>query len=295
MHHPSGRAQPAWKTLDGHEVTKLTIAAADGPAAGEAIVRAEAARRGMVRLLAVAGHDLKQPLQVALISIERAVFDGVEPRAAGRLAMAIDALQRLGRELDELARSALAGGPSPRIQAVPLAPLLAQAQAEWQVHADHRGVRLHVQPTSLCARTDASMLATILRNLVGNAIAYVRPGGQVVLGCRRRGGNIVLEVHDNGPGIAPERLESLFEAGDRGGRRDGTGLGLGLYIVRETARALGHPVRVRSRIGRGSTFGVTLQPSDRVTAPVAEAPDDLDGGLRQTTGSLRSVAQLGAA
>ncbi|WP_336490500.1 sensor histidine kinase [Methylobacterium nigriterrae] len=256
-------------------VARSAIAAADGAAAGEAIMRAEAARSVMARLLAVAGHDLKQPLQVALISIERAVFDGVGPRVAGRLAMAIDALQRLGRELDELARSSLSGGRSPRVQAVPLAPLLAETRTEWQLHADHRGVRLRVPATSLCGRTDAAMLATILRNLVGNAIRYARPGGQVVLGCRRRGGTILLEVHDDGPGIAPERLESLFEAGDRGGRRDGTGLGLGLYIVRETARALGHPVGVQSRLGRGSIFSVTLRRASSVPAPVA--PDALDG------------------
>jgi signal transduction histidine kinase len=300
------------------------------PFDSEDILRTEGARSGMARLLAVAGHDLKQPLQVALISIERAVLDGVEPRAAERLAHAIDALQRLGRELDELARWALTGGPSLRIQTAPLAPLLAQAQAEWQVHADHRGVQLRVRPTSAltpskgaprdknflltggswracmwrvrqchctssCGRTDAAMLATVLRNLVGNAIRYARPGGRVVLGCRRLGGNIVLEVHDNGPGIAPERLDSVFDAGSRGGRRDNTGLGLGLYIVRETARTLGHHVGVRSRIGRGLTFGVTLRSAGRVPAPVSEEPDTLDDRLRQKTASQRTRAQFRAA
>jgi signal transduction histidine kinase len=281
-HHSADRSQPEWQKLDEDAARKLTLVIPDRAAADEALLRAEAACSAMARLLAVAGHDLKQPLQVALISVERAVLDGVGPRAAGCLALAIDALQRLGRELDELARSSLTGRALPHIQSVALGPLLAQTRAECHVQAENRGVRLRAQATSLCGRTDATMLATILRNLVGNAIKYARPGGRVVLGCRRRGGQIVLEVHDDGPGIAPERLESIFEARDRGGRRDGTGLGLGLHIVRETAQALGHSVGVRSWPGRGSIFSVTLSSARRAPAFTLKAPDALGCRLSQT-------------
>lgn len=235
-----------------------TVAIPGGPAVGEALVRAEAARTAMARLLAVAGHDLKQPLQVALMAIERAVSDGVAPRAAARLGLASDALQRLGRELDDLARSSQTGDMRPRLAPVPLGPLLGAVKAEWQAYAEACGVQLRVQATRLVARTDATMLATILRNLVGNGVKYARPGGRVVVGCRYRGDRIEVVVLDDGPGIAPDKLATLFEAFDRGGRRDGTGLGLGLHIVRQTAQALGHPVGVRSRPCRGSTFSVTV-------------------------------------
>ncbi|GJD47428.1 Sensor protein KdpD [Methylobacterium crusticola] len=233
----------------------------------EALMRAEADRSAMARLLAVAGHDLKQPLQVALLSIERAVSDGVAPGAARRLGLASNALRRLGRELDDLARSSQAGGGTvPRSRAVRLDRVLARVEDEWRAYAEACGVRLRVRASGLGVRTDAGMLTTILRNLVGNAVKYARRGGRVVVGARRRGGRVVVEVHDDGPGIAPVRLAGIFEAFDRGGRRDAGGLGLGLHIVRQTAEALGHPVGVRSVPDRGSAFWVTLP---RAGAPAA--------------------------
>lgn len=249
---------------------RMTTAFPGGPAGGDALMRAEAARTAMARLLAVAGHDLKQPLQVALMAIDRAVRDGVAPGAAARLDLASDALQRLGRELDDLARSSQAGDVQPRLRPVPLSPLLAGMQAEWQAYAETSGVALRVRATRLVAWTDAAMLATILRNLVGNAVKYARPGGRVVVGCRRRGARIEVTVLDDGAGIAPEKLATLFEAFDRAGRRDGAGLGLGLHIVRQTAQALTIPVGVRSVVGRGSAFTVSLPGADH------EGPDARD-------------------
>ncbi|GJD65853.1 sensor histidine kinase [Methylobacterium frigidaeris] len=235
------------------------------PAGGDALTRAEAGRSAMARLLAVAGHDLKQPLQVALMAIERAMSDGVAPRAAARLGLASDALVRLGRELDDLARTSQVGDAPPRLGPVPLGPLLAAVAAEWQPYAEAVGVRLRVRPSGLRVESEAAMLATILRNLVGNAVKYAGRGGRVVVGCRRRRGRIAIEIHDDGPGIAPERLAGIFEAFDRAGRRDGAGLGLGLHIVRQTAQALGHPIGVQSRCGRGSVFGVTVDRSVHTT------------------------------
>ncbi|MFE1603010.1 sensor histidine kinase [Methylobacterium sp. ID0610] len=227
------------------------------PVAGDALTRAEAARSAMSRLLAVAGHDLKQPLQVALMAIERAVSDGIAPRAAARFGLASDALVRLGRELDDLARSSQVGH-APRLGPVHLGPLLATVAAEWQPYAEAVGVRLLVHGSRLLVESETAMLTTILRNLVGNAVKYAGRGGRVVVGCRRRRGRVAIEIHNDGPGIAPDRLASIFEAFDRAGRSDGAGLGLGLHIVRQTAQALGHQVGVQSRCGWGSVFGVTV-------------------------------------
>ncbi|KQO58993.1 histidine kinase [Methylobacterium sp. Leaf86] len=234
----------------------LTVTIPSGTAAHDAVLRAEAARSTMSRLLTVAGHDLKQPLQIALMAIERAVLDGVGPRAAARLGLASDALQRLGRALDDLARSSQADGTPPQLRTVPLGPLLATVVSESQPYAEAVGVELRVHATDLRVYSEEAMLETILRNLVGNAVKYAGRGGRVLVGCRRVRGMITIEVHDNGPGIAPERLTGIFQAFDRGGRRDGAGLGLGLHIVRQTAQGLGHPVEVRSRYGHGSVFSV---------------------------------------
>lgn len=243
--------------------------------AGLALLRAEAARSAMARLLAVAGHDLKQPLQIAMMAIDRVVSDGVAPRAAARLGLASDALQRLGRELDDLARSSQFGDAPPQLRPVALAPVLATVVAEWQHYAQAAGVRLQVNATDLLVRSEPGMLTTVLRNLVGNAVKYAGPGGRVIVGCRRRRGRITIEVHDDGPGIPPDRVAGIFQAFDRGGRRDGAGLGLGLHIVRQTAQALGHPIGVRSRQGHGSVFSVE---AFRSSCP-APAPGAVDADV----------------
>lgn len=106
--------------------------------------------------------------------------------------------------------------------------------------------------------TDPAMLRTILRNLVGNAIKYSEGGGRVLVGCVRAD-KILIEVRDNGCGVAATRLSKIFEAFERGGRTDmAEGLGLGLHIVRQTAEALERPVAVRSFEGRGSIFSIAV-------------------------------------
>ena len=231
----------------------------------EAAARAETARAAMARLLAVAGHDLKQPLQIAVMAIARAVQGSSDPEVARRLDIASGALHRLGCELDDLARSSqIVEGETVRPRPVALRRLFAEVESDWRVYAEACGIALRFRAADLSVRTDPAMLLTILRNLVGNALKYARRGTRVLVGCRRRGGTVLITVHDQGPGIAPRRLATIFEAFDRGGReatpRDAMtgGLGLGLHIVRQTAEALQHPVTVRSREGRGSTFAVAV-------------------------------------
>ena len=226
----------------------------------DALAGAEADRAAMARLMAVAGHDLKQPLQVAVMSIARAARDGIGPGAAARLEVALDALQRLGSELDDLARSSQMGsGLQPRPAIFPLRTVIDQVELDWRRYAQATGVEVRVRPTSLYVETDPVMLRTILRNLLGNAIKYTRSGGRVLVGCRMRGHEVVVEVHDTGGGIAGHRLSAIFDAFNRGGHEGADdGLGLGLHIVRQTAEMLGHPVAVRSVEERGSTFSVRI-------------------------------------
>ncbi len=230
--------------------------------------RAEASRLAMSRLMAVAGHDLKQPLQVAVMSIVRAAGEPVQSRAAARLRIALDALTRLGSELDDLARSSLSeAGMQPVIRPVQVGSVMAAVERDWRVYAEECGVELRFRCPSITVDTDEAMLRTMLRNLVGNAVKFCSRGGRVVVGCRRRGGSVLLQIHDNGYGISASRLASIFDAFERGdweGR--GEGLGLGLHIVRQTANALGHPISVRSIDGEGSTFSVTLPRANTTSA-----------------------------
>jgi signal transduction histidine kinase len=137
--------------------------------------------------------------------------------------------------------------------------VLDQVHRDWRSYAHRTGVELRVTSPIVHVETDPVMLRTILRNLVGNAIKYSRSRGRVLVGCRVRKNQVLVEVHDNGFGIAANRLAAIFNAFDRGDREgSGDGLGLGLHIVRVTANMLQHPIKVRSIEGKGSTFTVCL-------------------------------------
>jgi signal transduction histidine kinase len=110
--------------------------------------------------------------------------------------------------------------------------------------------------------SDARMLSTILHNFVGNAVKYTDHGG-IVVGCRRRASEVWVEVHDSGSGIPADKLETIFgEFQQLHPVREG--FGLGLWIARSTADALGHKVSVRSIVGKGSRFRIIIPVSSPV-------------------------------
>lgn len=214
----------------------------------------------MARLMAVAGHDLKQPLHVAMMYAVRAMEDGVTEAAARRLHIAIDAMKRLDSELNDIARlSQMGGAQMPRRTIVSIADVLARLDRDWRFYAEVFGVELALGDDKFLVESDPDMLHSILRNFIGNAIKYAGPGGHVRVSCRISSGRLVVSVEDDGCGIAAGRLETIFDAferGDQAGRSDG--LGLGLAIVRQTADLLRHRVSVRSVENEGSVFSIEL-------------------------------------
>jgi two-component system, sensor histidine kinase len=122
------------------------------------------------------------------------------------------------------------------------------------------GLRLRVSPCRAIVRTDPVLLERMLRNLLENSLKYTKRGG-ILLGCRRRDGRLRIEVVDTGIGIAPDKLEEVFEEfyqTNNEARDRAKGLGLGLAVVRRLGRLLDHPVEVRSAPGRGSCFAISL-------------------------------------
>ena len=223
-----------------------------------ALLTSDLLQRNVSRLMAVAGHDLKQPLQVMIMAIDRIRGRNNEPRDQERLDQAVAAGMRLAAELDILAETSLlqSGDGIPRTGPVSLNDLFGAIRNTWQSHAEAKGLHLVIVPTSVAAVSDSGMLRTILGNLVGNAIKYTERG-RILIGCRRRGAEVAIEVLDSGVGIATQHLETIFDAFHQI-NPGSDGLGLGLSIVRRTAEALSHRIEVKSEPGCGTRFSIIL-------------------------------------
>jgi signal transduction histidine kinase len=250
----------------------------------DARAAAETADRAKSQLLAAASHDLRQPLHAVGLYVSALAARTGEPEVraiVGRTQQALDALDAQFGQLIDLSRLE-AGALAPQRDRVPLAPLLAALAAEFRPQAEAKGVRLIAVPTRLAVDSDPALLGRILRNLVSNAVRYTRSGG-VVVGARRRGNAVAIEVVDTGAGIAPEHRERIFEEFyqvRRPATPGGRGMGLGLAIVRRFADLLGHAVTVRSQPGRGSRFAVV---APRVTdvRSIVSRPATNDGACAE--------------
>ncbi|QYJ07804.1 hybrid sensor histidine kinase/response regulator [Qipengyuania flava] len=226
----------------------------------EANAKLEAATRSKTRFLAAASHDLIQPLNAARLfaSALGEEVSGREPleRLVHDLDGSITSADRLIRALLDISKLD-GGGIEPRPEPVALDEIFDEIMREFAVQAEQKGLALRRVHTSVWIRTDRAMLASVVRNLVSNAIRYTESGG-VLLGVRRAGAEIELCVFDTGPGIAEDEIERLFGEFQRGQTSDREGLGLGLAIVRRITALLGVEVVTRSILGRGSRFSVHL-------------------------------------
>jgi signal transduction histidine kinase len=212
------------------------------------------------RYLAIASHDLRQPLQVMIIKLESGIANS-DGKLRANLLIAQRAAERLMGQLDLLAgvvRADLEGSDLQlRIQEVSIGHLLENVARAHRDTAENNGIDFHVMKSSLAVASDPDALLTIINNLVMNAINYTTKG-RVMVGCRRRGPMCRLEVHDTGPGIPPESRIKIFKAFQRLDPEASAGLGLGLSIARETAALLKHPLMVHSVVGKGSCFCVEI-------------------------------------
>jgi CheY-like chemotaxis protein/anti-sigma regulatory factor (Ser/Thr protein kinase) len=152
-----------------------------------------------------------------------------------------------------------AGALKPDIRPIAVTSLFDPLLDEFAPIAAKRGLSLRIVATSLVVRSDYLMLRRILQNLLANALQYTR-NGTVLMGCRAKGDQVSIEVHDSGPGIPKAQQDAIFIEFQRGdaGFGDQAGFGLGLSIVRRFATVLGHSVRVASRVGHGSAFLISV-------------------------------------
>ncbi|MGJ0507718.1 MAG: sensor histidine kinase [Methylocystis sp.] len=210
-------------------------------------------------ILAIAGHDLRQPLQI-LMAVSRLRSRAQDKEDQNRyLAAADEAVERLNSQLDALVTATrLDEGPREH-KPVAIGPLLQSVVDQWGSKADQKGLRIRLRSCDEDVLSDPILLEAIIRNLIGNAITYTVKGGILVCG-RRRAGRVWIEIYDSGIGIPKDKVDKAF---GKFGRlnSDTAGLGLGLWIARTAADTLGHELSVCSIPGHGSRF--------RVEAPLA--------------------------
>jgi signal transduction histidine kinase len=210
-------------------------------------------------LLAAAGHDLRQPLQTIAIALERATRYGAQSQDRAIVTRAERAVDRMSVALDQLIDVARLEMGAVAVETADMAigAILDEVADTWSERAAQKGVQLRVVRSSAVVRSDRVALAIILDNLVGNAVRYT-DRGRILVGCRHRGGQLVVEVHDTGIGIAATAIPAVFDEFRQLDPAASEGFGLGLSIVKGLAERLKHPIAVRSRPNAGSCFAVSV-------------------------------------
>jgi two-component system phosphate regulon sensor histidine kinase PhoR len=229
-------------------------------------------------LLAMAGHDLRQPLQVITSAhdVLARTLDREEQRE--ELTRAGDATAQLASMLGQLVEALQLrerSGEDLHLP-VPLRPVLEDLAAEFAEAARLKGITFLVASGGGAALSHPVLLTGMLRNLIRNAIDYTPAGGGVFVASRRCGPELRIEVRDTGVGIRASALSMIFRAFERADESRPDGLGLGLFIVKCAADLLGHRVEVRSAEGHGSCFTVmadaaALSPKQRSSGSTGKA------------------------
>ncbi len=240
----------------------------------KAKVVAEAADQSKTRFLAAASHDILQPLNAARLYattlLERSSESGAgAAELIANLDLSLEAVEEILTALLEISRLD-AGKMKAEPSVFPLGDMLAQLRVEFEPMAKEKGLRLMFAPCSLSVRSDRRMLRRLLQNLISNAIKYT-PKGRVLVGARRRGDAVVVEIWDTGLGIPQDKQKIVFREFERlaPAAKTARGLGLGLSIVERLSRVLRHRVSLASEPGRGTVF--------RVEVPRAAAVDSSSG------------------
>jgi two-component system, sensor histidine kinase len=223
--------------------------------------QAEAASSLKSSVLISVTHDLLQPLNAARLTLSTFAEMEVSDRGAALL----EQVDRSLLTLEDLLKTLLdiskldAGVLKPEARPILISSLFDPLRCELAPLAAKRGLSLKIRPSLLAVISDPLMLRRILQNLLTNALRYTQRGG-VLMGCRRKGGEVRIQVHDTGPGIPEAQRQAIFQEFRRGEANTGddAGFGLGLSIVRRFATVLGHDVQLSSRVGYGSTFSVRL-------------------------------------
>ncbi len=252
------------------ELTRLNAALA------QAKSEADEANISKTRFLAAASHDILQPLNAARLYatslVERKRL-GEEAKLAGNIDASLEAVEEILGALLDISRLDT-GALRPELSNFRIDDVFRQLAVEFAPLAAEKGLKLKFVPSSLAVRSDRRLLRRLLQNLVSNALKYT-PAGRVVVGCRRSGQTVRIEIIDTGLGIPSSKQRIIFEEFQRldQGAKVARGLGLGLSIVERIARVLQHKVTLRSKPEAGSIFALEVPMAADVPAAIAPGPE----------------------
>jgi len=244
----------------------------------------EEANLAKSRFLAAASHDLRQPLHALnlfLTQLRTEKDQAEKSRVIARIDTAVAGMNELFNALLDISRLD-AGVLAPSISDFPIDQLLKRIEMTFTAAAREKDLRLRVVSNGAWVRSDVILLERILLNLVSNAVRYT-PAGGIVVGCRRRGGLLRIEVCDSGIGIPEDQQRNIFgefhqlSTADQDRRG---GLGLGLAIVDRLCRLLDHPIGLTSSLGKGSRFVISVP----MAAPLEAAEHLPQPALDQAVG-----------
>lgn len=259
---------------------------AEKAAADEARQEAEVANRAKTQFFAAASHDLRQPLHAMGLfaeALRQRSHDEEVTRLVTSINGSVDALEGLFSELLDITKIDT-GGVDVTPEHFNIGDIFRKLRLHFEPTAFEKGLALRFRGEHHNVYADPVLVERILRNLVSNANRYTNDGS-ILVSCRRRNGRMVLQVWDTGVGIREREQTRIFEEfyqvphSEVLSPQQRKGLGLGLAIVKRLADLIGAPLTLRSEVGRGTVFSITL--------PIGKAPRSI------STSSVSGKAPLG--
>ncbi|MGB1261446.1 MAG: PAS-domain containing protein [Cognaticolwellia sp.] len=251
-------------------------------------LKAEQAHLKKSKYLRACSHDLLQPLSAArLFSSAVSLSPKVTAHERAQIKQIDTSLEMandLLLDLNEIARIE-SGNISPDITSFSVAQLFAMLGSEFSALTKDYQIDFHVSTSKLFIRSDFTLLLRIIQNFLSNAFRYAS-NGKVLLGCRRQGQQLCIQVLDNGPGIPEDKQQQVFEQFTQLSTKlvGPKGLGLGLNIAQSLAEILGHNLGLTSKAGCGCLFSVTV--------PIVAAPKIPVNSPQRASASLQGVGVL---
>jgi PAS domain S-box-containing protein len=238
---------------------------------------AEQANFSKTQFLAAASHDLMQPLNAASLfasALSQKTLDTELKQYSENVVLSLQAADALINSMLEASRLD-AGVVAPKMEVFALGDLLRQLSLEFTALASQRGLAFHIVDTAQLVLSDPHLLRRILQNFLSNAVRYTSKG-RILLGCRRKGALLRIEVWDTGPGIPLDKRREIFHEFRRlkspEYEQAEKGLGLGLAIAERISRLLHHPITLRSWHRKGSVFAVDVPVGDSASQIAAPPP-----------------------